>query len=196
MSKNLPSVERRSAHGRALVIEISCPTPDQDPGSLSTLQSDASPGRPGLSRQLPAHREQRPPAALHGRSRVDGRRLAWRAAFHFSRSRPWRVPQADDYDLVVLCRHLAAERVPADRSASLSLGSRDLPARSTSTSCVKEGRRRSRSRPSIAADGGGEQVERACPRGHETDATIVVSSYEADVLEHASVPAPWSARFR
>ena len=103
----------------------SCPTPDQDSGSLSTFNLMRLLGDPGLSRQLPAHREQRSPAALHGRS------IRRASTGSVRRISPLRFGPGEPGRRLRPRRSVPPSRGgagPCHRSASLSLGSRDLPA--------------------------------------------------------------------
>ena len=178
MSKNLPSVERRSAHGRALVIEISCPTPDQDSGSLSTFNLMRLLGDLGFRVSfLPTASSDRLPRYTDA---LESMGVDWFGAPRFTSPDLALAGLADDYDLVVLCRHLAAER-------GLAIVRRRCPSarvifRPVDLHFLREGRQAAiENSPSIAA-AAAVSKSKELALVDMADATIVVSSYEADVL--------------
>jgi len=175
---NPPKGERPSAPGRALVIEPSCPTPDQDSGSLSTFNLLRLLGDLGFRVSfLPTGSSDRLPRYTDA---LESMGVDWLGAPYFTFPDVALASLPDDYDLVVLCRHLAAER-------ALAIVRRRCPSarvifRPVDLHFLREGRQAAiENSPSIAA-AAAVSKSRELALVDMADATIVVSSYEADVL--------------
>jgi len=161
-----------------LVIEISCPTPDQDSGSLSTFNLMRLLGDLGFRVSfLPTASSDRLPGYTDA---LEATGVTWLGVPHFTSPDLALAGLADDYDLVVLCRHAAAER-------GLAIVRRHCPSarvvfRPVDLHFLREGRQAAiENSPAIAATAAASKSKELALVAM-ADATIVVSSYEADVL--------------
>lgn len=161
-----------------MVIEISCPTPDQDLGSLSTFNLMRLLGDLGFRVSfLPTASSDRLPRYTDALEMMG---VDWLGAPHFTSPDLALAGLADDYDLVVPCRHLAAER-------GMAMVRRRCPSariifRPVDLHFLREGRQAAiENSPSIAATAAASK-SKELDLVEMADATIVVSSYEADVL--------------